>query len=266
MKIYIKYSVPHIFSSPTVRLESSDTEGVIVLNKKACKDSFDQQHENLTDEQLQELYPKLQRYCLFLSQNSWDGEDLVQESMLKAWLHYRHQPKMADALVKRIARNKWIDTIRKRSKESLEALPEHTINDTQQIDHRFEAVEKLLKQLTPKQAVMLVLKEGFQFQLAEIAELMNTTETAVKGTIYRAKQRMAKQGDSETNPLIEQYWEGKDQQKIEKILHESFKTQDPTILIKSIPLFPSLSKNPICSLHKSQFNPSLSSGTVTMAA
>lgn len=237
-----------------------------MLNKKALKDSFDQQHENFSDEQLQELYPKLQRYCLFLSQNNWDGEDLVQESMLKAWLHYRHQPKMADALVKRIAQNQWIDTIRKRSKETIEAVPEHAYNETQQIDHRFEAVEKLLKELTPKQAVMLVLKEGFQFQLSEIAELMNTTETAVKGTIYRAKQRMEKQAGTESNPLIEQYWEGEDQQKLETILHESFKTQDPTILIRSIPLFRSLSKSPICSIPKSQFHNPLPSGTVSMAA
>lgn len=101
---------------------------------------------------------------------------------------------------------------------------------------------------------MFALKEGFQFQSSEIAELFNTTETAVKATIFRAKQRLEKQGPNETSPFIKQYWVFEDRQEIEKILYQSFKNQDPTILITSIPKIRSLRKGTdfTCSLHKSR--------------
>jgi len=124
-----------------------------------------------------------------------------------------------------------------------------------------------MKTLTPKQAVMVVLKEGFQYQVSEIAELLNTTETAVKATIHRAKQRLAKKTTIDSNPLIEQYWEREDQENMEKLLHEAFITQDPSILIQSIPLIDSLRKetSSTCSLHRARHS-NYPSSTVYLAA
>lgn len=213
------------------------------------EDEQDQQERSM-EEQLDELYPKLQRYCQFLSHNMSDSEDLVQEALLKAWQQYRHQPVLTAALLNKIARNVWIDTVRKRSRETLEEMPDQTVMEAGQIDDRFEAIHKLMNQLTPKQAVMFTLKEGFRFQLAEIAELLNTSEPAVKAAIHRAKQRLEKQEPNTVNPLIEQYWETDDHQVIERILHETLRTQDPTILIESIPFIRSLAKEtgPVCAM------------------
>ncbi|MEH7225434.1 sigma-70 family RNA polymerase sigma factor [Bacillus sp. JJ1566] len=236
------------------------------MHSKLCNglEDFKEQHELFNEEHLHELYPMLRRYCQFISQNSWDGEDLVQESLIKAWKHYKHQPTISTALLNKIARNEWIDTVRKRSKESLEAIPDDGYDEFGQIEERFEAVQLLINKLTPKQAVIFVLKEGFQFQISEIAELLNTNETAVKAAIYRAKQRMEKK---ERNPLIEQYWSEEDREQIQKALHESFNTQDPSILIRTIPSIHSLSKNtnPTCSMQKSRLY-KLPSSTVSMAA
>ncbi|WP_071394860.1 sigma-70 family RNA polymerase sigma factor [Bacillus tuaregi] len=215
------------------------------MHEKECKvleDVLKNKHK-FSEEELHEIYPKLLRNCRFLSQNSWDGEDLVQESLMKAWLRYKHQPEISMALLNKIARNEWIDTVRKRRKESLEAIPEHAFDESKQIENRFEAVQKLMNKLTPKQAIMFLLKEGFQFQLSEIAELLNTTEMAVKATIYRAKQRMEKQEQKETNPLLEQYWDMEEQVEIERLLHNSIQAQDPTVLIRSIPYLKSLRKD-----------------------
>lgn len=239
------------------------------MHSKLCEVSkaFLDHHDHFTEERLQELYPKLRRYCQFLSQNSWDGEDLVQESLIKAWHHYKHQPEISTALLNRIARNEWIDTVRNRSKESFEAIPDQAYDESKQIADRFEAIQKLMNQLTPKQTVMFALKEGFQFQISEIAELLNTTETAVKAAIYRSKQRMAKQESNVTNPLIKQYWEMEDQEQIQRILHESFLTQDPSILIRSIPFIRTLRKDTrsTCSMHKSRLS-NFPSCTVYMVA
>ncbi|WP_047155134.1 sigma-70 family RNA polymerase sigma factor [Aneurinibacillus tyrosinisolvens] len=223
-------------------------------------------HHNLTEEQLQEFYPELRRYCQFITQNIWDGEEVVQESLIKAWLHYQNQPNISMALLNRIARNEWIDTVRKRNKGSLEAFTEYIYDESKQIENRLEAIHNLVNKLSPKQAVMFALKEGFRFQLTEIAEIFNTTETAVKAVIYRAKQRL-KKGANDTNPLIEQYWEMEDYEQIERILNESFKTQDPSILIRSIPFIHSLRKeiSYTSSMHKLRLFKSPSS-TIYMAA
>lgn len=110
---------------------------------KVSEDFLDYQ-DNFTDEKLQELYPKLRRYCQFLSQNFWDREDLVQESLIKAFHHYKHKPEISTALLNRIARNEWIDTVRKRNKESLEAIPEYAYDESKQIEDRFDVIQKLM--------------------------------------------------------------------------------------------------------------------------
>lgn len=239
----------------------------MVVHSKVRKKKRDvQEHPSLThEEEIEELYSKLQRYCQFISQNKWDGEDLAQESFLKTWLHYKYQPEISAALVNRIAHNEWINTIRKRKKETLEDIPEQSQNETEQIVNRFEAIQKLIHQLTPKQAIMFALKEGFQFQLSEIAELLDTSEAAVKAAIFRAKQRL---GKKEHNPIIKQYWNEEERQQIEILLHDSFKAQNPSILIRSIPNIRSLRKDDTltCSMKKPSPLFNHPSRTVYMAA
>ncbi len=49
-----------------------------------------EQKENLVEKQLIELYPKLQKYCHFLSRNKWDGDDIAQEVIIKVIKQYSH--------------------------------------------------------------------------------------------------------------------------------------------------------------------------------
>lgn len=65
---------------------------------------------------LREVYPELLRFCRFLTQNNWDGDDLAQETVLKAMQGYGKKTEITTALLKTIARHSWIDTIRKRKK------------------------------------------------------------------------------------------------------------------------------------------------------
>lgn len=237
------------------------------MHRKVTKDEANfREHQDLSDEvPIEEWYSKLQRYCQFLSQNKWDGEDLAQESFLKTWKHYKHHPQVSTALVNKIAHNQWIDTVRKRKKESLENIPEDVHHDTDPIINRYEVIQQVLTKLTPKQAVLLVLKEGFQYQISEIAEVLDTSESAVKAAIFRAKQRMSKA--DEMIPIIEQYWDQDDREELEQILHQAFRTQDPSIIIRSIPNIRSLQKelNPSCSMRKSPLY-QIPSNTVLMAA
>lgn len=241
----------------------------MIVHRKVTKDeaNFQEHQDDRHGEQIEELYPKLHRYCQFISQNKWDGEDLAQESFLKAWLRYKHHPQVSTALVNKIAQNEWIDTVRKRRKESLEDIPEDVQHETNSIINRYEVIQQLLTKLTPKQALMFVLKEGFQYQISEIAELLDTSETAVKAAIFRAKLRIGRIDSDETNPLIEQYWEQEEREQFEQFLHRTFKTQDPSIIIRSIPNIRSLQKvrSPSCTMHQSPLY-QIPSNTVLMAA
>ncbi|MFZ3589632.1 sigma-70 family RNA polymerase sigma factor [Bacillus sp. DJP31] len=221
--------------------------------------------EHFSEDELMELYPKLRRYCEFLSQNSWETEDLVQEALLKVWHFYRHKPEVHSALINKIAYNEWIDTLRKRNRESLESIPEEAFNENEQIHNRLETVSTLIKELTPKQSVIITLKEAFLYQNAEIAELLNMTETAVKAIVHRAKQRLEKrklEGDS-SKP----FWDETEREHIGSILHRSLFHQDPDILIRAIPFIRSLQKEttPKCTIYQTRRSHS-PSNIVYMAA
>lgn len=189
-----------------------------------------------------EHYPKLQRYCHFLAQNKWDGEDIAHETYLKALKYSNRQQKMSSALLNKIAYHHWIDMLRKRKHETMESNLENQFQ-TQQLDDPSNSVDLLLKQFTPKQAVIFMLKEAFQYQLKEIADILDTSEMAVKSNLHRAKKRL----DNETwqSASIESYWIEEDRELLSELFNEALKTQDPTVLIKAVPSIKSIIEVPM---------------------
>jgi RNA polymerase sigma factor (sigma-70 family) len=185
------------------------------------------QHEEFL---MREVYPKLQKYCHFLSQSKWDGDDLAQEAMLKAITYYS-QEKITTALLNKIARNQWIDTLRKRKKEELSngQIREHAnlpMADT------IGSVDLLMDHFTPRQAIIFILKEAFQYQSKEIAEILNTSEMAVKSSLNRAKKRI----DNQSEPIsLESYWQEEEREQLWSLFHDSLINQDPSQLIEAIP-------------------------------
>jgi DNA-directed RNA polymerase specialized sigma24 family protein len=83
------------------------------------------QHDELFEDfSWDEYYLKLKKYCYFLTQSKWDGDDIAQEAMVKA-LTYYSQEKITPALLNKIAHNYWMDTLRKRKNEQLSLEPMH---------------------------------------------------------------------------------------------------------------------------------------------
>lgn len=181
-----------------------------------------------------ENYPKLQRYCQFLARNRWDGDDIAQETYVKA-LRYGNQQKLTSALLNKIAYNHWVDSLRKRKNEEVEADPDFAHKAlTNQLDETRDSVELLLKNFTPNQAVIFLLKEGFQYQLKEIAEIFHSTETSVKSNLHRAKKRLEKAKEEKQNDSVDSYWDEEERELLTEIFYEALKNQDPAILIQSI--------------------------------
>jgi RNA polymerase sigma-70 factor (ECF subfamily) len=194
-----------------------------------------QQEERSEDSLWMEYYPKLQRYCHFLTQNKWDGDDIAQEAFLKAKKYDHHQQKLTSALLNKIAYNHWIDILRKRKNERIETDFELASNmSINQLDGIKNTVELLLKNLTPKQAVIFLLKEAFQYQTKEIADILGNTEMAVKSNLHRAKKRLEKNNQEEKTVSVEYFWDDEEREQLTVLFYDVLKDQDPTVLIDCI--------------------------------
>ncbi|QTM99067.1 sigma-70 family RNA polymerase sigma factor [Sediminibacillus dalangtanensis] len=137
--------------------------------------------------------PHLKNYCISLTSSKWDGEDLMQETLAKAYQSHRKETKpITKAYLYRIASNTWIDQYRKRKPDEdynreLSSLPAEKAADS---DFVLEAIETALRQLSPKQRVSLLLTEGFGYTALEAAELVGTSEGAIKAALHRGRANL----------------------------------------------------------------------------
>ena len=144
------------------------------------------------------LRPALHGYCRRLTGNVWDADDLVQETLLRAFGHWGvTYPAIRDprAYLLRTATNVWIDTLRRREAEARAPLPDPddipasraTPETSSEVR---DAGARLLQWLSPQERAAVVLKEVFDMTLEEIAELLATTTGAVKAALHRGRGRL----------------------------------------------------------------------------
>ena len=158
---------------------------------------------------IEPLRPELYRYCRSLAGNVWDGEDLLQDLLLKAFA------KLADihrdvanprAYLFRIATNLWIDRTRKRT----EAAP--TVEDppldgpetaaaAASAPEIREAIGRLAHLLPPRERACILLKDVFDFDLKETAAQLETSVGAVKAALHRGRAKLAEKPGA--NPPVE---------------------------------------------------------------
>ncbi|MBL0385133.1 RNA polymerase sigma factor [Tumebacillus sp. ITR2] len=154
----------------------------------------------------QEIEPHradLWRYCKLLTGSPWDGEDLFQETMLKAFasLAQLWHPLLPKAYLFRIASNTWIDHCRKRRipldfSEDVELVGAETVDSIEVAG----AVEEIVTHLPPRQVIVFILMEVFGFQASEVAGMIHATQGSVYALLNRARRnvRGIKQGTQVT--------------------------------------------------------------------
>src|SRR5262245_2433395 len=144
--------------------------------------------------------PDLYRYCRRLTGNVWDADDLVQDTLLRAFglLGSVHQPiDNPRGYLVRIATNLWIDALRRRQidrsriaaeadRPRVEAALDASL--TASIDARDAGA--ILLGMPPRERAALLLKEVFDMTLEEIAETLATTVGAVKSALHRGRTRL----------------------------------------------------------------------------
>jgi RNA polymerase sigma-70 factor (TIGR02960 family) len=163
---------------------------------------------------------ELQLHCYRIVGSVEDAEDLVQETLLAAWRGLERFEGRASVRnwLYRIATNRSLNMLRDRSRRPREVPPmveppeptrraepvwlepypdtllEGLADSAENPEARYETKESValafvaaLQHLPPQQRAVLVLRDALGFRAAEVAEMLETSEAAVKGALQRAR-------------------------------------------------------------------------------
>lgn len=136
------------------------------------------------------LRPELYRYCRYLTSSAWEAEDLVQDVLARAFVDLGrsfHVPANPKAWLFRVASNLWIDRVR-RARELPGEVPDRAVVDEPRVDR--DVAGTLIGRLAPQERAAVVLKDAFDFTLAEVAESLSTTVGAVKAALHRGRGKL----------------------------------------------------------------------------
>jgi RNA polymerase sigma-70 factor (ECF subfamily) len=145
------------------------------------------------------IRPALHRYCCKLTGNVWDGEDLVQDALIKVFsLLGKIDLKLdnPEAYLIRTATSLWIDRTRRLAREQAWLALEHLQDAGHKPESHAASLEvrdasrDLLQHLHPQERAALVLKEVFDYSLDETASILKTSTGAVKSALHRGRSRI----------------------------------------------------------------------------
>jgi RNA polymerase sigma-70 factor, ECF subfamily len=149
-----------------------------------------------------ELRPQLFSLAYRMLGSASDAEDVVQD----AWLRTRAAPPAvtsARAWMTTVVTRLCLDRLksgRARREEYVgpwlpEPVPTDTVQSAEDLAARRESVTMaflvLLETLTPSERAAFVLREAFDADYADIAQVLETTPAAARQLVHRAKERLA---------------------------------------------------------------------------
>lgn len=133
-----------------------------------------------------------------------EAEDAAQETFMRAYsnLNRYDADRPFRTWILSIASNHCIDRLRKRRLVWLsidEPLPPHPALNSDEVEpedavisgEREAIIQGMLAELSPEYRAAVVLRYWYDLSYTEIAEVMETTESAVKSRLFRARQALA---------------------------------------------------------------------------
>jgi RNA polymerase sigma-70 factor (ECF subfamily) len=152
-----------------------------------------------------DIRPELHRYCARLTGSVIDGEDIVQETLAKAFYALSQSPETPPLRpwLFRIAHNTAIDFLRSHARKTSDdvELDDVAVDDALDPVEVRAALHRFLT-LPVRQRSAVILKDVLGHSLEETAETMGTTVLAVKAALVRGRasfQQQEREG-SEMNP------------------------------------------------------------------
>jgi RNA polymerase sigma-70 factor, ECF subfamily len=164
------------------------------------------------DRLLRELRPKLHRYCARMTGSVVDGEDVVQEALVKAIEALPDAGPLAtpESWLFRIAHNAALDFLRRRARQNAirsDEDPDMVIDPATPVDDRQIAAASLrtFMRLPVAQRSSVILMDVLGYSLEEIGAVMESTIPAVKAALHRGRARLreiAKEPDDTPVPAL----------------------------------------------------------------
>jgi RNA polymerase sigma factor (sigma-70 family) len=157
------------------------------------------------------IRPDLHRYCTRMTGSLADGEDIVQETLARAYYELPQltaMPPLRPWLF-RIAHNRAIDHWRReslRSNESIEAALEVADESALEPDNvlaRNQAVQAAIScflELAPAQRGCVILKDVLGHSIDEIADELNLSVPAVKAALHRGRSILQQVAHAHVKP------------------------------------------------------------------
>src|SRR5262245_25060766 len=149
------------------------------------------------DRLLGELRPKLHRYCGRMTGSVIDGEDVVQEALLKAVQAYGQAGPIDDieAWLFRIAHNAALDFLRRRARHEAARAgedPDMIVDPTSPTEDRLAAAASLrtFMRLPVAQRSAVILKDVLGYSLQEVGRVTEISLPAVKAALHRGRVRL----------------------------------------------------------------------------
>jgi RNA polymerase sigma factor (sigma-70 family) len=156
---------------------------------------------------LQEFRPRLHRYCARMTGSVVDGEDVLQDALIKA-LHARAEGVVVDNLggwLLRIAHNTCLDFLRRRARHNIVPLTDEMEDAAlPEADIVMVAFQTFL-QLPELQRCAVILKDVLGHTVEEIATIAACTPAAAKSALQRGRaalRQLIKQPRDARLPLM----------------------------------------------------------------
>jgi RNA polymerase sigma-70 factor (ECF subfamily) len=173
---------------------------------------------------------ELTGYCYRMLGSTFDADDAVQETLVKAWQSmggFEGRSSLRSWLY-RIATNVCLDALRARQRRavpmdmmeprSASLPPSHTLPeetwlepvpnaalDPAELTERSDSIRlafvAALQHLPPRQRAVLILREVLAWQAAEVAELLDTTVVSVNSALQRARATLAERDLATAAPV-----------------------------------------------------------------
>ena len=139
------------------------------------------------------LRAELYRYCRYLTRSPWDAEDLVQDTLARAFVTLGQSgaaPPNPRAWLFRVASNLWIDEVRRRRELPAGTPVAGAETTAPALRETREAAGTLLVRLSPQERAAVVLKDVFDFSLEETAEALGSTVGGIKAALHRGRGKL----------------------------------------------------------------------------
>lgn len=116
-----------------------------------------------------------------------DAEDTVQDALLRLWQMVGELRQPLDALALRLTRNLCIDQVRRR-KPTVVLTDSGGTGETDDNDERIERMMAVVSTLPDLQQTILRLRHLEGMEMNEIADLIGSSEVAIRKALSRARQ------------------------------------------------------------------------------